>query len=529
MKINHPIQNIEAPYPKGQVLVSKTDTKGIINYANDAFIELSGFTKEELIGKNHNIVRHPDMPPEAFEDLWNTVKQGLPWKGIVKNRCKDGRYYWVAAFVVPIYKNGTTTGYMSVRSDPTREQVSTAETFYQRVKSDKVSFAHKVSTWDRVPLKTRFMGALGGIIFCLLLIGGLSAFIIEKMQTEYDLDSTQDEIELNLTKDVLMTAVAFKTQVQEWKNILIRGQDDAAYEKHLKAFTKQEEIVQSQLKALISRSISFGIKQDEIDTLILAHKELGDKYRVALKDFNRQSATGYQQVDVAVKGMDRSFASGIERLSTEILEGSAQHTKTAQALSRSNLSFNRTILVSANIFAFVIAGLMVWMLIDMMKTVRQMIAVLSEIAHGRLDNDIPTDRRDELGIVLASLASMQVSLRVMMDELRISVESIFSRLRILDRTAQDTRKQSNTQNDRIMEVSAAMEEVAVSVAEVAKNATQVLDAAQESLAVVNQGSASMNESLFVTDKAAQSVRASSEKINELNSAVQQISGATKVI
>ncbi|MEI7457613.1 MAG: PAS domain-containing protein [Nitrosomonadales bacterium] len=213
MKINLPVQNIPSPYPKGQVLVSKTDLKGTIIYANDAFIALSGYSKEELVGQNHNLVRHPDMPPEAFEDLWDTVKKGLPWKGVVKNRCKDGRYYWVHAFVVPVFKSGAVAGYMSVRTEPTPEQVSNAESLYQRVKSKQTEIKRKVTWWEQVSLSARFMGALGSIIFCLLAIGIMSFYIIESMQQEAQSDIAQDAVATSLLTDALQAQVEFKTQV----------------------------------------------------------------------------------------------------------------------------------------------------------------------------------------------------------------------------------------------------------------------------------------------------------------------------
>jgi aerotaxis receptor len=132
MKNNQPVSQIEIPFPQEKYLVSKTDLKGAITYVNDAYVELSGFSREELIGKNHNLVRHPDMPPQAFEDLWRTVKSGLPWRGVVKNRAKNGDHYWVEAFVVPIRENDQTVGYMSVRSEPSREQVKQAEALYRQ-------------------------------------------------------------------------------------------------------------------------------------------------------------------------------------------------------------------------------------------------------------------------------------------------------------------------------------------------------------------------------------------------------------
>ena len=99
----------EVSFPAGSVLISKTDTKGIITYANDAFVEISGYTREELIGKSHNIVRHPDMPPQAFKWLWDTLKSERPWRGIVKNRCKNGDHYWVKANIAPIIETASSS------------------------------------------------------------------------------------------------------------------------------------------------------------------------------------------------------------------------------------------------------------------------------------------------------------------------------------------------------------------------------------------------------------------------------------
>jgi len=170
LKVNLPVTQREKPFPQGRYLVSKTDLKGIITYANEAFVELSGFTREELIGKNHNIVRHPDMPPQAFEDLWRTIKAGLPWRGIVKNRAKDGDHYWVDAFVVPIRENDQITGYMSVRSEPTREAVAKAEALYRELNQSKKPLDTSPPWWKRITIRARLVGTMA--FMATLLIGG---------------------------------------------------------------------------------------------------------------------------------------------------------------------------------------------------------------------------------------------------------------------------------------------------------------------------------------------------------------------
>jgi aerotaxis receptor len=132
VRTNLPVTGIEYPLQDGQSIVSKTDTRGRITYVNPAFVEVSGFAIGELLGKAHNLVRHPDMPPEAFADMWATLQAGDPWTGLVKNRRKNGDFYWVVANVVPVKEAGRVVGYMSVRTRPAREQVKAAEDLYRR-------------------------------------------------------------------------------------------------------------------------------------------------------------------------------------------------------------------------------------------------------------------------------------------------------------------------------------------------------------------------------------------------------------
>ncbi|WP_425628161.1 methyl-accepting chemotaxis protein [Vibrio neptunius] len=134
---NQEIIDEEVEFDDSEELVSTTDLRGVITYANDVFCRVSGFSRAELIGKNHNLVRHPHMPKAAFFDLWDHLKKGQPWRGAVKNRCKDGRHYWVDAFVTPIYQNGKITGYQSVRRQLDKKYKNAAEKLYQRVNQGK--------------------------------------------------------------------------------------------------------------------------------------------------------------------------------------------------------------------------------------------------------------------------------------------------------------------------------------------------------------------------------------------------------
>ncbi|WP_371816431.1 methyl-accepting chemotaxis protein [Roseateles sp. DAIF2] len=125
----------EFPFPRGETLVSTTDLQGRILYCNSAFISVSGYERAELLGQPHNMIRHPDMPPEAFRDMWETIQSGQPWSAMVKNRRKDGDFYWVQANVTPLLdERGQPNGFMSVRTEPERHEVQAAEALYARMR-----------------------------------------------------------------------------------------------------------------------------------------------------------------------------------------------------------------------------------------------------------------------------------------------------------------------------------------------------------------------------------------------------------
>jgi aerotaxis receptor len=137
MRNNQPITQREYQFPAGVTLMSTTDTQSHIRYANEAFVEVSGYSREEIVGQPHNMVRHPDMPAEAFADMWATLKNKESWTALVKNRRKNGDHYWVRANATPVERNGQVTGYMSVRTKPGAEEVAAAEALYRRFREGR--------------------------------------------------------------------------------------------------------------------------------------------------------------------------------------------------------------------------------------------------------------------------------------------------------------------------------------------------------------------------------------------------------
>lgn len=187
MRINTPTTNNEVMMADGQTIITETNLKGVITEANRDFVEISGFSRAELVKHNHNLVRHPDMPAEAFQDLWDTIKSGEPWVGIVKNRCKNGDFYWVEANVTPTFSNGRAIGYLSVRRKPTREQIKAAEELYAEIRNGTKSMSSEsrisgLNKWRQSKLSTRMAAQVAGL---LAMIGTMAVVAFPEMATDF--------------------------------------------------------------------------------------------------------------------------------------------------------------------------------------------------------------------------------------------------------------------------------------------------------------------------------------------------------
>lgn len=152
MRKNLPITNQEIEIPANAVLISRTDTKGRISYVSQDFAHISGFSEREMVGESHNLIRHPAVPPEVFRKMWETIKGGNPWSGVIKNRAKSGDYYWVDATITPVMSKGVVSGYMSVRKKATQKQIKRAETLFNDLRNTK-SFFWKLKAGIRTLLK----------------------------------------------------------------------------------------------------------------------------------------------------------------------------------------------------------------------------------------------------------------------------------------------------------------------------------------------------------------------------------------
>ncbi|MBM4783556.1 MAG: PAS domain-containing protein, partial [Archangiaceae bacterium] len=185
MRNNQPVTDREVELSTEDVIVSVTDARGMILSASPDFIRISGFTEAELIGQPQNLVRHPDMPPEAFASLWQTIQKGRTWIGFVKNRTKQGDFYWVKADVSPVYEGSRLIGYRSVRTRPSRDEVERASKLYADINARRIKNPFHESRFSaavaNLSVRTRIIAGMAAAVGSVLLIAGLAWSSVERL------------------------------------------------------------------------------------------------------------------------------------------------------------------------------------------------------------------------------------------------------------------------------------------------------------------------------------------------------------
>jgi methyl-accepting chemotaxis protein len=397
MKINMPVTQVESQLKDGIRIVSKTDLNGRITFVNRDFIEASGFSEEELIGHGQNIVRHPDMPPEAFADLWNTVKSGKPWIGIVKNRCKNGDHYWVEAIVNPIKENGQIVGYISVRSKATRQQIEGALRYHEKLKSEQsymVAVFEKFRNFKRnISLKQR----ITAIFLTVLFVTPMVAYVgmkgmgdsNENMRTVY-----QDRViplqQLKIVADMYaVNIVDTSHKVRNGNLTWEQGQanvDDALKEvdKQWKAYTATYLVPEE--KQLVVEAGPLFIKANaataELQNILKAH----DAKRIA----TFTSTELYPAIDPLS-----------EKIS-ELTEVQIKVSKDLYEDSMSDYSLHTKISIGLTLFVFFMIGWMGWNLYHaIMPRIRDAVMYLTKTAQGETHEAVKrTGHRDEMTDVM---------------------------------------------------------------------------------------------------------------------------------
>jgi aerotaxis receptor len=531
LKVNLPVTQREKPYPRGRYLVSKTDLKGIITYANDAFVELSGFGREELIGKNHNLVRHPDMPPQAFEDLWRTVKEGLPWRGIVKNRAKDGDHYWVDAFVVPVRENDQTVGYMSVRTEPSREDVRQAEALYQRLNQTKKALDTQPPLWKRVSIRARLIAVMA--FMGLMLVGGALIGVGGIALTNDALDRTYqarlEPVDMIGRISTLMSDNSRQVMLALQHNPAnpFSKLHDHPVTLHTDAIVKNRDEITALVADLEKRDLGEGLKP-----LLASYAEARKAYvgeglvpaREALL------AGDYDQANLILLRKVNPHYAKAAGLAREVQDALKQSARDEYAAAKERYALIRLASIVGTLAALAIVAAAAWnLLASIARPLVRVIGHFDRMAQGNLTDRIDISGRDEAGKVLTQLAAMQVHLKVMLDEIQTAARVIDEQSERVEGQTASVVKQSEQQRDRAANIAAATEEFSQSVRQVADDAGHAASAADHAQEQITEAQASMTKSSAATGRVVEAVRSSSRTIADLNQAVAKIGDISQVI
>ena len=528
MKNNQPVTQREVTFPANEYLVSRTDLKGIITYANDAFVKISGYSRDELIGKSHNLVRHPDMPMAAFKDLWTTVQSGMPWRGLVKNRCKNGDFYWVEAFVVPLKKNGQIFGYQSVRTPAQAQKRAAADSAY---KAAGISGNLPVTAKRSISMRNRLWGALAILIAVMATIGFISLNGLSQTDDQLSKMFRENLLSSNMVNRMIVLLADNRSQImlglQHDPSNPNAKLHDHPIDLHIENTLKNREEINRLLDELKKQSLTD--KQKELlarfgDARERFSKEGVNLSRGLLKEgkFLETNTILLTKINPLYNEMRQAG----EALIQELASDAQRNYQEAEARYASIRNITIGSLIFAVLLALIGGGLLVAAIVN---PIRRAISHFEHISEGKLTDEIDIGARDETGLLLCHLATMQGTLKAMLDEISMASRAIDSRCTQLESQMSLVVEQSFEQQANVEGVAAATEEFSQSVQEVAANAHDTATAARESLAQVNTSNTNISQSMAATTRVVDAVQASNATIDQLNQSIAKIGDITRVI
>ncbi len=529
MKNNQPITQREIDYSESNVFITKTDIKGIITYANDSFVEISGFSSEELIGKNHNLVRHPDMPTCAFEDLWATVKKGRPWRGAVKNRAKNGDHYWVLATISPIIENQNVIGFLSVRKKPSREEVRAAEGLYAHAQPRANRFS--IFNWFRnLSLKYKLQLLIQPVLLILLTIA------------TSQLESSFKNV---LVEGVKQRSEGIANEVIDGANMLmVTGTISDASSRQL----------------LIKKIASSG---NIVGLRLVRTKQVIDQYGAGLPEEQVQAGPESEAIEKKTPSytIENHDGKSIFRTITPYIVSTDFHgtncltchaVQTGSVNGASDLEIDMTedlarlhsiilnLIIGQVILQVVLYFLIGWVVKRFItQSVTEINGHLHDMVNGDMSKRVDISRTDEMGDVLCAVQSSKVLLSSVIDQISTGSKHIDERAVQLTQSMSQVETNTHAQAESSNSIASAIEQMSVSIDHVAENSNRLKLISDNSKTLANHGQevvqrvvddmSSITQSVINTAKTIQDLGAKSDQIQKIVTTITAIADQTNLL
>lgn len=525
MRVNQPVTRTERQVQEGAFLASTTDTRGIITFANEEFVRLSGFSQSELLGQPHNLVRHPDMPAAAFKDLWDTVNAGKPWHGMVKNRCKNGDFYWVDANVTPIVEEGRITGFVSIRSRPSRSQIQEADRVYTRVNAGSTWAQAQGSPWIPFPLMrfSRRVWAAAGLvlgIFALVSVLNFAGF----GATHNAALAVRDG---SLPTALLLDRMALETvQVQR----VFTGA----------ALSRQPASLQ---EAEVAAG-AFRKAQAELATLQRGEAATARMGEGLAKDFERFFAAGQAMAQPYLAGTPApallvAFDQEAVKLTAQVR--ALQVQKVAEVTGNLGVILDSSdqavrVLLIGSLLTLVAGGLIFWALLKILRAQLggdplDAIEVVKAMGQGnmRIETEVAAGDQDSL---IGQLRTMQSSLKGMVNRIRFdsmklteNADTFAAATHEISSTAGELARNADSQQASAQRTASAMTELSASIQEVAHNVKASQKVAEEAVRATQSGHAAGGAALDAMAK----VEGSTSQVVSAVRVIQEIARQTNLL
>ncbi|WP_110677556.1 PAS domain-containing methyl-accepting chemotaxis protein [Salinicola sp. RZ23] len=478
MRNNQPVIDREVPLDDDAYLISRTDLDSRITYANPAFVSVSGFPYDELLGAPHNIVRHPDMPPAAFADLWQTLKQGKTWTGVIKNRCKDGSFYWVQSTVTPIIDGGEVVGYTSVRVKPSEEERKLAEACYPRMLAGRGrGYRLQQGRLQRrgvlASVKRFSLGSLKGrliamMVFALLVLGASGGLAIHALNASGERLQTLAE-----------EGMGDLARLQKIDQLMSKGRD------------------------LVSKPVSNPMATDlapiktQVEALITELQSTWDAYYDGRPDNQSAAAETFdadleryreQGLEAVMKALDsgdfyQSYVAYNDVLQADSDKTSADLNALVEAKRRSGNEMLAAAEAAQHHALMVLIGLLLVSAVVLvvigvttiraaLKPLREALDFTRQIASGNLGAELSQQRKDELGQLIIALNGMRQSLGTIVSDVDANVAVVRPATQDIATGNEDLSSRTEQQAASLAETASSMEQMTATVKQNADNARQ---------------------------------------------------------